>query len=914
MYNSNINVCKALMERELGGRRPGTAVQQLEVPDAHICRFSPCGQYLVCMAAGFTQLVVYRFTGPRISWKQQELSAAELTARLGAFSCFFSPLYRVPLAPAGEVLARDVVMFMVGGSLLLLASHSPIMPPPPAAAGGGGGPGGASAGDPSDPLYSLPFAETITLHLVRLSDGVRVGGSRLESELVDLSGRSSSVGICVHEDLIAVLAFRSQVIHLLQVLRGGEEVVPVRSLGPYVAEDDELVLRTAQEAEERWMRARRTEQRARQEPASVPHAAPPLRRSHNGDLIRAPDTGGGVASTGAVQHTTAAPAAGGAPAAVRHSGARLPSAEGAPEWPLGPMPPLHPRYSGLGAATNTRRLQEAETGGPAGEAHPGGGPPGGGSVVLTADVAAAAAAADSAPGGLGGGSGLGSSGGPPAGLVPPPAAVLYPTHRVDVDPGRASTAAAGRPGAGNGGRLGRAVAAADLAAAAVHQAAVRRQARQQQYDQLAAQGGPGHPPSARRGVQGREPGAGLQFGVGDRVTGGEAGGVLAAPQPPHAHLVPNVGQGRAALLLPPDGRSAPAAGGAAAGGVGGVAWGGSGGCITGIKQRLLAHLYLNCLRAHPNNPRRQQREALTLFRQLDTYRSLLMRKVYILDRSRLLIDMRKPVSADLGLSAFGAGSLASAPPGGGPGLPPSQYFLLFDLQAARVVSFEARLGPVREGAGPGDELIESYMREATSGAVEPWAESLPLWDRYVYDNVVTAARNKLRVGAGGGGGSGGPGGTSAGARASGLAIGGGIGGVEAAALGVLPVAPSSAASAVAERANCAGKLMQLLPPVSGSYTLSSSPYLDTLLFNYDERVVSPYIRTRSCLEQPVFFRLRNRPDRAMFRLDPGPYEAMVVRDRRLTRNVTHLIHPDVPFAMAVFGVFQQSTLNINFRI
>ncbi len=117
-----------------------------------------------------------------------------------------------------------------------------------------------------------------------------------------------------------------------------------------------------------------------------------------------------------------------------------------------------------------------------------------------------------------------------------------------------------------------------------------------------------------------------------------------------------------------------------------------------------------------------------------------------------------------------------------------------------------------------------------------------------------------------------------------------------------------------ERACWAGKLRQLMPPLPGSCSLSSSPYLDTSLYNYDERVITPYIRTRPCLEQPVFFRLRNRPDRAAFRIDPGPYEAMVVRDRRLARNVTHLIHPDAPFVLAVFSVFQQSTINVNFRL
>ncbi|PNH11027.1 hypothetical protein TSOC_002189 [Tetrabaena socialis] len=117
------------------------------------------------------------------------------------------------------------------------------------------------------------------------------------------------------------------------------------------------------------------------------------------------------------------------------------------------------------------------------------------------------------------------------------------------------------------------------------------------------------------------------------------------------------------------------------------------------------------------------------------------------------------------------------------------------------------------------------------------------------------------------------------------------------------------------RASAGRKLLQLLPPAAGaSNALSSSPYLDPALYGYDDRVVSPYIRTRPSLEQPIAFRPRNRPDRAGgFRLEAGPYEAVVVRDRRFPRSVTHLAHPDAPFLLTVFSVFQQTSLNINYR-
>jgi hypothetical protein len=74
-------------------------------------------------------------------------------------------MYRLNVAPAGEVLARDVVQFMAGGSLLLLASHSPYTPPPPAAAAA------AAVAGAQDPLAALPTAASIHLHLVRCGEG-----------------------------------------------------------------------------------------------------------------------------------------------------------------------------------------------------------------------------------------------------------------------------------------------------------------------------------------------------------------------------------------------------------------------------------------------------------------------------------------------------------------------------------------------------------------------------------------------------------------------------------------------------------------------------------------------------------------------------------------------------------------------
>ncbi|GIM03130.1 hypothetical protein Vretimale_7920 [Volvox reticuliferus] len=691
-----------------------------------------CWAAKVCLGGGFTQLVVYRFTGPRVSW-QGELSEAEIASRLTSFSCFFSLLYRVPLAPVREVIARDVVLFMAGGSLLLLVSHSPFTAP------------AAQPAPDADPLQALPYAESITLHLVRLSDGVRVGGSRLERELVDLTGRPGNLGISVHEDLIAVLALRSQVVHLLQVLRGGEEVVPVRSLGPYVAEDDELVLRIAAEAEERWRRARRAEREREEEAAASAAQRPPLRRCFNGDLVRTADVDtaqpsavAAASSSGPARHHSTRPLAAEAAGQI----------EGVERWSHGPSP-LPPRPGGLvpglglgpGEGAGLMSRQDGTAASTAGEVLQDGSS---WDAVPGAAPQAAVNAAVSRDNASGRGVRAESDSDSAAMLRPPPISILYPPEGFRMD--RGATAGV----APTDGPRGRAAPAADLAAAAAHQANVRRQMRQQQYEQLAAQGGPRHPQQARRNVP--EDGT-VSVASNPSQTGRDAAGTIGVPRAPHHHQQPNnllpapspplpqqqqfpapprqshhhhqnrhhhqpqnpgashhtaprqmpvqqqpLGPGQAArgrVLLQPSG--------------GGEGAGGStsnGGCIMGIKQRLLAHLYVNCRKLYPNNPRRQQREALALFRHLDTYRSLLMRKVYLLDRSRLLIDMRKPVASELGHSVFGGGGAPAS--GGGLGQAPSQFFLLFDLRTTRVLGFEAStsttmLSPMYEAscaAGP----------------------------------------------------------------------------------------------------------------------------------------------------------------------------------------------------------------------
>jgi hypothetical protein len=169
------------------------------------------------------------------------------------------------------------------------------------------------------------------------------------------------------------------------------------------------------------------------------------------------------------------------------------------------------------------------------------------------------------------------------------------------------------------------VPAADAAAAEARQAAARHAARGAQLTaaELAAQTGPRPPPPPPR-ARLSTPGpaaAGLPPLLPRLPPGSQASptqppppaGPPAPQQPATSAPVMPVPPGPSPLLphdplLPP----APPA---------------SGPFVTGLKQRLLSYVYSRCMAAHAGNPRRRQRECLALFRHVEAYRSLVLRKV-----------------------------------------------------------------------------------------------------------------------------------------------------------------------------------------------------------------------------------------------------------------------------------------------
>ncbi|MEW5313681.1 MAG: hypothetical protein WDW38_005226 [Sanguina aurantia] len=219
---------RQLLNRELGHQKSGAAVDEVEVPDVGFCRFTPCGQFLVSGLGHqeFSFAFVCPFNG--FIRKTHLSHTANLQAATPLFglqqtprrTCsFFSLSYTATIARGRELLCRDFCMFLLEGSTLLLASQTQLLSP-------------NQSGDrqlPECEVPSAPYAESTTFHMVRLQDGHVLDTECFHSDYIPLRNNN---GASLYGDVLAVMAVRSQTIHILQILPSGA-LARVRSLGPY---------------------------------------------------------------------------------------------------------------------------------------------------------------------------------------------------------------------------------------------------------------------------------------------------------------------------------------------------------------------------------------------------------------------------------------------------------------------------------------------------------------------------------------------------------------------------------------------------------------------------------------------------------------------------------------------------------
>ena len=102
-------------------------------------------------------------------------------------------------------------------------------------------------------------------------------------------------------------------------------------------------------------------------------------------------------------------------------------------------------------------------------------------------------------------------------------------------------------------------------------------------------------------------------------------------------------------------------------------------------------------------------------------------------------------------------------------------------------------------------------------------------------------------------------------------------------------------------------------PVS-SQMLCSSPYLDTHLFSYDDKLVGLMIKPRPFASQRVKIASRSHPEHARFWLGPSAADAPAQASRTSKNSILYLFHPVQPFVMCITALnAQQTRLDIHLR-
>ncbi|KAK9845772.1 hypothetical protein WJX81_002105 [Elliptochloris bilobata] len=214
---------------------PNTMACRVEPPEEHICKFVPSGEYLVCFGNMQHDLVVYRYTGWDAACPGERSEPPECLT----FNRFFQLAYRSTLAHGAEALCKDFCLAAHGEKYLIVASSTAAAP------------GSTTAAEAADArVPGTPLVASTTIHLVRLADGQQLDQYTITDDFVHLAHNS---GVYLYEDLLAVLAMRSQEVHLLQVLERGR-LVWVQRLGRHCWDDDAMLLANQAEAERRWQR------------------------------------------------------------------------------------------------------------------------------------------------------------------------------------------------------------------------------------------------------------------------------------------------------------------------------------------------------------------------------------------------------------------------------------------------------------------------------------------------------------------------------------------------------------------------------------------------------------------------------------------------------------------------------------
>ncbi|OAE26443.1 hypothetical protein AXG93_815s1040 [Marchantia polymorpha subsp. ruderalis] len=231
---------------------PGHTVYDVECPDHSFRKFTNDGQYLICFSRNHQDLIVYRPRWLNYCVKGEETDQfSDLPSKSKKFESYFVPLYSVSLASGSDLICKDFFLATDNNIYGVFATTSvPDQSPPPAE--------GAVPG--------VPSIEKIAIFLVRLSDGHIVDERIYHDDYIHLS--HNNTGVFLYDDLLAILSIRYQSIRILQIRETGR-FVDVRTIGAFCREDDELVLNSQAQDEDFYIKNQAAHRKARGLPAQA---------------------------------------------------------------------------------------------------------------------------------------------------------------------------------------------------------------------------------------------------------------------------------------------------------------------------------------------------------------------------------------------------------------------------------------------------------------------------------------------------------------------------------------------------------------------------------------------------------------------------------------------------------------------
>eukprot|EP00249_Psilotum_nudum_P024049 c29072_g2_i1 orf=417-3116(-) len=203
---------------------PNFTVHDVECPDHYFRKFSNDGQYLICFGRNGQDLIIYRHKWLTYCTNgESSVTEDEFPLKGKKFESYFSKLYSVKLASGNELTCKDFFLATDCNCFGIFATAT--VPDNDSSAIPGAVPG-------------VPSIERITLYLVKLADGTIVDERIFQDDFIHLA---HNTGVFMYDDLLAILSVRYQLIHILQVRETGI-FVDVCTIGTHCREDDELVL------------------------------------------------------------------------------------------------------------------------------------------------------------------------------------------------------------------------------------------------------------------------------------------------------------------------------------------------------------------------------------------------------------------------------------------------------------------------------------------------------------------------------------------------------------------------------------------------------------------------------------------------------------------------------------------------